>query len=399
MVLHADIDAFFASVEQLLHPRLAGRPVVVGAGVVASCSYEARRRGLHAGMPIREARELCPGAVVLAGDRHVYASFAAKVFSALESFAPGLETHLDEAYFSLDGLGIPQGGLEAFGRSVRAEVARRSGLSVTVGIGPGKMAAKIAGKTVKPGGVRAVDRDGLFEMMTAMPVEVIPGVGRVTRRILADFNVRTVGALRAIGRDSLRAVFGARGPRLFDLCRGLDEAACESGGIPACISRETSFHVPASDPAEIEGMLFYLCERAAAEARRLSLSASVVSVKIRYSDLRGDEKRAALRGPTQRDDVVFETALSLLHALHRRRAGLRLVGAALSGLAGDRGTDQLDFFSGGTASRRDSLYRALDEIRGRHGHKAVVAGRSLALLGILEQDGHGFVLRTPCLTK
>ncbi len=398
-VLHSDIDAFFASVEQLLNPPLRGKPVIVGAGVIASCSYEARSHGLHAGMPIRDATRLCPGAVVIPGDRHVYASHAAKVFSALESFFPHVETHLDEAYCNMEGSGVPPEKLLEFGRRVRAEVMRRSGLSVTVGIGPGRMAAKIAGKTVKPGGVRAVSREELFEMMTPMPVGAIPGVGFATRRALEKFNVRTVGELRMMGAEALCAVFGVRGRKLYDLCRGIEKSACEEREIPGSISRETTFHVETSDSAEIEGMLFYLCERAGREARRLRLAASAVSVKVRFSDLRGDEKREVLDAPTQRDDVIFGAALSLLRRLLGRRANLRLVGVAISGFSRDSGGCQLDFFSHGGEQRRAALYRALDEIRGRHGHSAVVAGRSLGLLALLTRDCHGFVLRTPCLTK
>jgi DNA polymerase-4 len=398
-VLHADIDAFFASVEQLHAPWLRGRPVVVGAGVIASCSYEARRFGLHAGMPLRRARELCPGAVFLDGDRSVYEAYADKVFRVLRSFLPEVETHFDEAYGSMAGLGIPAGERLAFGREVRGAVQRGSGLSVTVGIGPGRLAAKIAGKTVKPGGVRAVTRPELVEIMTPLPVGAVPGVGTRTRRVLSELNVRTVADLRRLDRSVLGQVFGERGRKLYDLCRGKDDRPCRTPGMPRTISRETTFHRETSDRGEIEGMLYYLCERAARAARAIGALAATVGARIRTADLRGDAAHRRLAAPSDGDREIFRAARELVWRIHRRRVNLRLVGVVLSGLVPRPAGEQLELFRRPRDRTRGALYHALDEIRGRWGHSALVAGRSLHLLGQLRQDEHGFVLRTPSLTK
>ncbi|MHC4600577.1 MAG: DNA polymerase Y family protein, partial [Planctomycetota bacterium] len=269
-VLHLDIDAFFAGVEQALDPRLRGKPVIVGSGVIASCSYEARRFGLHAGMGLREARRLCPRGVFLEGRQNIYRCFTARIFEILREFSPHVDTYLDEAFCDLSGMGRLLGDLEETGRWLRARVEGETGLSVTVGVGPNRMAAKIAGKTVKPGGVRWVRTvDEVAGLIASMPVSVVPGVGRKVGKVLSELNVRTVAELRALSEAALVALFGANGRALFERARGRDSRPVAPAEVPKSISRETTFHEETSDRVEIESMLQYLCGRASRAARAL----------------------------------------------------------------------------------------------------------------------------------
>jgi len=399
-VLHLDIDAFFAAVEQVLDARLRGRPVVVGTGVIASCSYEARSFGLHAGMPLREARRLCPRAVFLEGRHHVYRCFTARIFEILRGVSPRVDTYLDEAFCDLSGMERLLGDLRKTGEGVRERVRDETGLSVTVGLGPNRMASKIAGKTVKPGGVRWVrTEEDLAELIAPMPVEVVPGVGRKVGQVLIELNVRTVADLRALPEASLVALFGANGRAIFERARGRDSRPVAPAEIPKSISRETTFHAETGDPVEIEGMLQYLCGRASRAARGLGLAARTLTVKIAYNDFRRESRSRTLPRATDVDDEIFEAALALLKTIYTRRANLRLVGAVLSNFASRPGAFQLDLFRGAEGARRVRLCTALDRIRDRFGHASVLDGRSVGLLGRMKRDDHGYVLRTPCLTQ
>jgi len=398
-ILHVDIDAFFAAIEQILNPKLRGRPVIVGAGVIASCSYEARRFGLHAGMPLTEARRLCPGAVILDGHEKTYRAFAGRIFDICRRYAPAVETFLDEAYCDLTGTERHHGGdpLVAAAR-LRADVFREVGLTVTAGIGTSRMVAKMAGKSVKPDGLHRVMPGDEDAFIRALPIAKLPGVGPATGRVLERMNVETIGDLRAFSRAHLEKLFGAPGAALHERCRGRDTQPVTVREIPQSISRDSSFHADTIDPGEIEGMLYYLTERAVRTARSQGLKARTVSARLRYTDSGGEAKSRTLPDPSDRDEEIYACARDLLKTIHTRRESLHMVGVALSNfVTGAAG--QMDLFDPEKGPKLDRLYESLDRVRSRFGHSAVVAGKSVRLIGRVEQDGYGFVLRTPSLTK
>jgi len=398
-ILHIDIDAFFASVEQIRYPRLLGQPVVVGAGVIASCSYEARRFGLTAGMRLSEARRRCPGVIILEGHEKVYRAFAGRIFDLCRSVAPAMETYLDEAYCDLTGTErLHDGDLTRAARRLKKRIRKEIGLSVTVGLGTSRMVAKMASKAVKPDGLHRVPAGGEDSFIRALPIEKLPGVGHATAETLRRLNVRTIEDLRPFSAPDLERLFGAPGRALYERCRGRDTQPVTVREIPGSISRETSFHQDTIDPGEIAGMLYYLTERAVRTARGLSLKTQTVGVRVRYSDSGGDAASRSLPGPSDRDKEIYDQALELLTRLHTRRESLHGVGVVLSNFVSDA-AGQLQLFDGGRGPRLDRLYESLDRVRDRFGHSAVVAGQSVRLLGRLEQDGYGFVLRTPSLTK
>jgi DNA polymerase-4 len=398
VVLHVDIDAFFASVEQQRDPRLRGRPVIVGAGVIASCSYEARRAGLRAGMPIGEALRLCPGAVVVAGHARVYRCFAAAVFERCREVAPAVETYLDEAYCDLTGTARLHGDPLALAHGLRRTIHDATGLTVTCGLGPNRMLAKLAGRTVKPDGAARLDAGEAEAFLRDLPVEQLPGVGRAHARTLRSMNVRTAGALRALPAATLVRLFGAPGRLLYERCRGRDTAVVSERELPVSISRETSFPEDTADPAAIEGMLEYLAGRACRSARELGVRPRTVTVRVRYADGAHDERARSLPQPSDADPVVLALALGVLARLCSRRAALHGVGIALSHFL-PAGGEQGALFDEREAGRRAALYRAFDGVRDAFGHGVLVSGRALRLKGRLPEDEHGFVLRTPSLTK
>ena len=397
IILHVDVDAFFASVEQLLLPALRGRPVIVGSGCIASCSYEARAYGLHAGMSLRRAMRLCPHAVRVPGQYAIYRCFAEHVWQVCRRYVIGLETYLDEAYGEATGTHALCGGPQSLGERLQRDVRDEVHLPVTVGLAANRMLAKVASHHGKPGGVVWI-RPGQEEPFLApLPVERLPGVGHKTAEMLNDMNVRTVKDLRALSRESLHAMLGRRGEVLHERCRGRDNEATRPASAPKTISRETTFHQPTHDPAEVHGMLHYLLERAMRTMREHGLVARTVQLAIRYDDWKHRDVAHTLPEPTADDDDVFEVVLDLFRRLHNRRVALRHVGIVLSRFspAGSNHT----LFDPPRRAKAHEIYRAVDSIRSRWGHAAVVTGKSLELLGRLEQNDYGFVLRTPSLTK
>ena len=400
LTLHVDVDAFFASVEQLLIPALRKRPVVVGSGCIASCSYEARRSGLRAGMGLRQARRLCPAAVILPGQYQIYRCFAEHIWQICRQYTCGLETYLDEAYGDAGGIAARYGGdPAALGRRLQEHVRRQLGLPVSVGLAGNRMLAKIASSSAKPNGVAWIRPGREERFLVSLPAEKLPGVGPKTARRLHDMNIHTAGELRRLSRGLLRDLLGLRGEVLYERCRGRDpdRGAIAAAAIPGSISRETTFHQPTCRPGEIRGMLQYLLERAMRTVRRRRLLTRRVELSIRYDDFREQAARRSLPQPTAADDEVLAVAGGLLDRLYRRRVSLRHVGVVLSDFS--PAGNEARLFEPPARRRRRSLYAAIDSIRDRWGHAAVVTGRSIELLGHLQQNDYGFVLRTPSLTK
>ena len=397
LVLHVDVDAFFASVEQLLIPALRRRPVIVGSGVIASCSYEARRFGLGAGMSLARARRRCPSVVILEGRYPVYRCFAEHVWEVCRQYTCGLETYLDEAYGDATGMEAIFGPPPELGAKLRKQVAEEVGLPVSVGLASNRMMAKIASGSAKPKGVAWVRPGEEASFLGNLPIANLLGVGRKTAGRLGDMNVRTVADLRRLPREMLRDMFGLRGEVLHERCRGRDREPIRPRCLPRTISRETTFHKPTRDADEIRGMLFYLLERAMRTVRAGAMRTRRVELSIRYDDYKGDSTGRSLPEPTEVDDDVFASVLEMLARLHRRRVALRHVGVVLSRFT--RRDEAGELFTGADRLLRRRLYGAVDRIRDRWGHAAVVMGPSTDLLGKLERNDYGFVLRTPSLTK
>jgi DNA polymerase IV len=397
-ILHVDIDAFFAAIEQQRDPRLQGKPVIVGAGVIASCSYEARAFGLKAGMPLSEARRICPQAVILDGHAQVYRCFAEEIFAHCRRVAPEVETYLDEAYCELTGTERLHGDLAAMARGLKRDILAATGLTVTCGLGPNRMLAKLVGKTVKPDGLACITADAADAFLVDRPIDQLAGVGHAHAKTLRSMNLKTIGDLRALPVDVLTALFGVHGRLLHERCRGRDTAPVTEREIPLSISRETSFHRDTADRGEIEGMLEYLVGRACRTSRELEIRPRTIGVHLRYSDGEGAERERSLSQASDTDPVVLELALDLLRRLFTRRVALHAAGVRMSNFA-RAGGEQGSLFDEREAGRRAQLYKAFDHVRGEFGHGVLVSGRALRLKHTVAEDRHGFVLRTSSLTK
>jgi DNA polymerase-4 len=345
-------------------------------------------------MPIQQARRVCPELVVLDGRHEVYRCFTDAVWELCRRHAPAVETFLDEAFLDLDGLDHVHPDPLALGRRLKDEILDATGLRVTVGIGRNRMLSKLAAKSVKPDGLRLLREEEEEPFLLSLPVEKIPGVGPKTAAIFRDLNVRSVRELRALPLDALRSLLGdLTGAAIFERARGRDSRPVAEREVPKQVSRETTFEQPTADPDWIEGMVFYLVDRAVRSVRRSGLRARTLRLRIRASD--GVEDSRSVSFPaTAFDSDVQPLARSLFRALFLRRVLLRFVGVQFSNLEPADG--QLGLFDDPSVGR---YYEAMDSVRERHGHGALVSGRAIALLGTLPKDAYGYVLRTPSLTK
>jgi len=398
-IVHMDADAFFASVEQIRNPRLQGHPVAVGNGCIASCSYEARRFGLRAGMSLAEARWRCPCLKVLDGEYAVYRSFAERMWELAGMLSPCMETFLDDAYLDLTGTQrihgedptVPVSDLK---RRIREEI----GLCVTCGIGPSRMVARMASADVKPNGLFRVLPEQVDLFLRDKPVRALPGVGGAIEEVLSKFHVRTIGQMRSIPLEGWTRLFGKKGVVLYERCRGKDTRIIAEKEIPQSISRESAFHEQTSDSVEVEAMIHYLAERAVKTLRELGVRGRTLCLTIRYCDFKGEEGRETLPRPSCLEMEMVPVLLSLLRKLWRRRVALRQVGVVVSNLVQDEGL-QMDLFETEKQRRAQALVAAVDQVRDRYGFSSVVTGKSIALLNTMERTHHGYVLRTPSLTK
>ncbi len=414
-ILHLDIDAFLASVEQLRDPVLIGRPVAVGTGVVASRSYEAKARGVQTAMPLHEALRRCPELIVREGDSRLAERYRQAVATVMHRFSPVVEVcSLDDFYADLTGVplrveqalagttrGEAEQSLVALCRDLRAQVRAETGLSISQGIGSTRTVARLATTKAKPGGICEVPAGGELDFLADFAVGSVPGIGPKTLALLQQVGVGTVRELWALDAELLRQSFGARGEEIWRRCRGLDDAPVESTPTLRSISRETSFE-PRTDTASqqrdfLRSMLAYLLDRAASELRQQRLQARTVQVRLHHTDGVRQERSRSLPTATERTDTLMVVAGTLLDELLARRVLVRLVGVTLTSLAAEPPVQGRLFDDGGAARQR--LFAAVDAVRQRHGFGAVVVGAAAGLLGQLPRGPHGFRLRTPSLTK
>lgn len=422
-IVHVDIDAFLAAVEQAHDPSLRGRPVIVGGrpddrNLVMSCSYEARAKGIHPGMRLRQAAEVCRrerlDAVFLPGSSRRANRARARVVEVLRSYTPRVEvTSIDDMYMDLTGTERWHqwaGGEERRGGeppaarivSLCARIARHvfehSGLAVSQGVGANRLVARIATRLAKPNGVAAILPGHEATVIGALPVSALPGIGQRIEAFLERVNVRTVAELRRVPRALLEATFGVHGLKLHDRCRAIDPTPVEATEKPPrSISRETTLEAPTADHDEVRAMLSYLVDRAAATARERRSGARTLLVKVHYVDQAAAPARHTWRVPITSTAVLQHKALELLERFLQRRVLIRLVGATLATLEPAR-VETPSLF-GEREDRHAQLARTLDAIRGRHGFGRLLTGRSIGLLGKLENQAEGFTLRTPSLTQ
>jgi DNA polymerase-4 len=385
-VLHADMDAFYASVEQRDRPELRGKPVIVGGtgdrGVVSAASYQARRFGVRSAIPTAEARRLCPDGVFLRGDMRRYSAESKRIFAIFRRFTPLVEgLSLDEAFLDLSGTERLLGPPAEVGRRLRAEVRAETGLAVSVGIAPIKMVAKIASDAAKPDGLLEIPAEQVGEFLEPLPVGRIWGVGPVAQARLAAAGFRSVGDLARAEAAQLEEALGPWGLGVARLARGEDLSEVEPYREPVSLSEENTFGSDVADRALLESTVRVHADAVARRLRRSSLRARTVVLKLKLARRRSSgprgypllTRRATLPEATDDGDVIARAACELLGRAQLREP-VRLLGVAVTKLQGEA-DDQLSLFPPPESqARRARLNRALDEISRRFGSDAVLRG-------------------------
>ena len=391
-ILHVDLDAFFAAVEQRDRPELRGRPVIVGGGgphdrgVVSAASYEARVFGVRSAMPLRTAGALCPQAVFLPVDGRKYQRVSRDVMTILRQFTPLVEPiSIDEAFLDVHGSEALFGDGPAIARRIKDAVRAEVGLTASVGVATTKLVAKIASDLRKPDGLVVVPAGEEAAFLAPLPIGRLWGVGEKTAAALRDYGVATIGDLAALDPALLERRFGRHGASLADRARGIDgDRVVGEGEAAKSVGHEHTFDVDTADREVIERTLLGMAEGVSRRLRSAGLRASTVTVKIRDASFRTITRRTTLREPTDLTEPIFAAALELARReLHGQR--LRLVGVTASNF---REREQLGLFEAEEVPRRHRVAEAADELRRRFGSRAVTRARlvNAALPAPFERD-------------
>lgn len=376
-ILHVDLDAFFAAVEQRDRPELRGKPVAVGGGgandrgVVSAASYEARRYGVHSAMPLRTAARLCPGLVFVPVDGRKYSAVSREVMAILRRFTPAVEQiSIDEAFLDVAGSEGLHGPPTAMARSIKAVIRDELRLTASVGVATTKLVAKVASDLEKPDGLVLVAPGTEAAFLAPLPISRLWGVGEKTAGRLAEFGVRTIGDLAALPDDLLARRFGRQGPVLALRARGIDPSPVSSADPARSISHEHTFHVDTADPEILERTLLSLSEGVAGRLRAGGVKARTIAVKVRDSSFTTVSRQRTLPEATDQTEVVFAAARELARP-QLRGVRVRLLGVAASHLGED---GQMALFSADDQRRRRAT-EAADAIRRRYGSKAIRRAR------------------------
>jgi DNA polymerase-4 len=378
-IIHADMDAFYASVEVLDDPSLRGRPVIVGGrrtdrGVVSAASYEARAFGVYSAMPLRTAGRLCPDGVFIPGHPERYQEVSQQVMAIFASFTPLVEPiSLDEAFLDVTASAAAFGDGETIARSIKERVATEIGLTISVGVATNKLCAKIASDLRKPDGLVVVPVGGEADFLAPLPIRRLWGVGPAAGRALHEYAVTTIGQLAALPDATLARRFGVHGMALGQRARGIDAGRVQQMPAPKSVGHEHTFNHDTVDRGRLDATLLDLADSVASRLRRHDLAAGAVQLKLRYEGFETLTRQAPLPRQTRESGPLYAAVRDLLDRTLVEGRGVRLVGITAINLTD---AQQLTLFDG--AEREDRVARSIDVVRERFGERAITRARLLA---------------------
>jgi DNA polymerase-4 len=372
-IVHLDLDTFFVSVERLVNPSLSGRPVIIGGmsdrGVVASCSYEARRFGVSSAMPMKMARMLCRDAVFIRGDMETYSGYSHMVTDIIAGRAPLYEkASIDEHYIDVTGMDRFFGTLK-WTQELRQTIIKNTGLPISFGLSVNKTISKIATNEAKPNGELQVQQDVVRPFLDPLSIKKIPMIGEKTYHLLRSMGVSTIGTLSRIPMDMMERVMGKNGIVIWEKANGIDSTPVRPYFESKSVSTETTFDQDSIDIVRMKEILVKMVEKLAFELREQQKLTANVTVKIRYSNF--DTHTIQKQVPyTAFDHVLIPVVKDLFDRLYQRRMLIRLIGIRFSKLV--PGSQQLNMFEDST--EMICLYQALDRIRHKYGVKSIRRG-------------------------
>lgn len=390
-IFHLDLDAFFVSVERILDPKLNGKPVIVGGdpkygrGVVAACSYEARQYGLHSAMPIRTAYKLCPHGIYMHGHGDEYTRFSKAVKNILEQYAPLIEqASIDEFYLDMTGTQRMYGSMFAFASRIQKEIRDKLQLPCSIGIGSNKTVAKIGSDCMKPTGITYILPGMEKEFLAPMPVETIPGVGKVMKQSLNARGIYRIGDITKLPSDYLSAAFGKYGIDLWRKAYGEGTEYLTIQRTRKSISRENTFGNDITNEEEIKNNLFYLTGKVCQSLRNKGWEASTIDIKLRYIDFQTITRAKTIK-PTDDDKIIFETAWSLMKKARTRRVGVRLIGVGVTNFSP---FNEQEYLFEDYEVKRKKMLRAVTLVRDKFGYESLLIGCAKIEREIIKQKNY-----------
>jgi DNA polymerase-4 len=373
MILHLDMDAFYASVEQLDHPWLKGRCVIVGGlsgrGVVSAASYEARRFGVRSAMPMFQARQLCPHGIFLPPRMDRYRHVSREVLAILHEFSPQVEpVSIDEAFLDLAGTENLHGPPAALASILKTRIAGTLRLTCSIGVAPNRFLAKIASDFKKPDGLTVIEPDQVHAFIKGLPIARVPGVGPKTLAKLTDLNVRFLGDIRKFSEPALRAIFGSYGSRLCELAGGIDPTPVTPDSAVQSVSSECTLAEDTREFAALTRCLLQQAEDVAAALRHKGVRARTVVLKIKHADFRLVTRRATFALPTQSSKALYRHAVRLLEAYPETQK-VRLIGLGATGLVPEDAPQQGQLFAAAETVGGDweTVDRTVADIKSKFG--------------------------------
>ena len=378
-ILHVDMDAFFAAVEVLDRPELAGKALLIGGdgprGVVSTASYEARRFGCHSAQPMSIALRRCPHAIVLPPNGKRYREISHRVFEIFDDFSPLVEPlSIDEAFLDLTGTEHIHGSGVDAANLIRKRIRNEIGLTASIGVAANKFLAKLASDYNKPDGLTVVTPDMMDDWLAAMPIGRLWGVGKATEAKFETMNVRTIGQLRRLTEDELIQRFGNSGARFFRLSRGMDDRPVVPDREAKSISQEHTFGIDVEDPDQIRRMLLSQVDQVSWRLRKHGFKARSVTVKIRFGDFETVTRSHTLPSPTDTTETIWHAAKDVFDKWAKRYRPVRLIGVGVSQFGGE---EQLSLFGQEESEQNRKMDQLTDQIRDRFGKHAIRRGGTL----------------------
>lgn len=377
-IIHLDLDAFFVAVECKKHKALKGKPLIIGGqsrrGVVAACSYEARRFGVHSAMPMYLAMQLCPDALVISGDMEAYSKNSHLVTEIIADSVPMFEkSSIDEFYIDASGMDKFFGAFK-WAKELRKKIMHESGLPISLGMSVNKLVSKVTTNEFKPNAEKQIPAGEEKDFLAPLAVEKIPMIGKQTSAFLYDMGVRTVATLREMPLKFLVSAFGKNGISLWNKAHGIDDSPVVPYSEQKSISTECTFENDTIDVKKLKSILIAMVEKVAFQLREQKKLTSCITVKIRYANFDTETKQVQIPY-TSSDHVLLHTVTQLFDKLYNRRMLIRLVGVRLSGLV--HGNHQISLFDDTAEGIR--LYEAIDKIKHKHGSEKLVRATTIGV--------------------
>lgn len=381
-IIHIDMDAFYAAIEQRDNPEFYGKPVIVGAdpkhgrgrGVVSTASYEARRYGIHSAQPISQAFKLCPHGIFLPVRGKYYAEVSARIMKIFHKTCPCVEpVSLDEAFLDMTGMERLKGSAEKVGKIIKEQIREQEKLTASVGIGPNKLIAKMASESEKPDGFVIVRSEELSPFLSPLLVSRLWGVGPKTKKKLGDLGIYTIGELSSFPPKALETIFGRWGKKLHLNAQGIDDSPVIAESEAKSISNETTFSEDVSDLSLLRQHLHQLSEKVGYRLRKRGLMGRTVTLKIRLTDFSTFVRHSTLQNPTLLSEAIYSEILQLFDQFDLDQQPVRLLGVGITQLVSMH-TYQKDLFEEESVVKRKEVTALIDRLKSKYGEMIIQKG-------------------------